>query len=164
MMKSLVAVVAVFAATVSAESHTVTLNNKCGKGTPVFQVAGGQEFSGQGSHTVNGPIKGGLAWIKGAFGCGDANGLNCGDVEFTLINPGDDVGNTQNAVDYSLVKNSGNHVFKYRMDFQAHGCTLQPAHKPCTGGTQQQCPGAFTTPTDGTVFQCTGSDVGVSYP
>jgi hypothetical protein len=81
------------------------LVNKCGKGTPVFEVAGGQQFTGA-SNTINGPLKGGVAWVKGAFGCGNADALNCGDIEFTLINPDTDSNNTQNAINYSLQQNS----------------------------------------------------------
>ena len=51
------------------------------------------------------------------------------------------------------------------MDFAADGCTLGPyVPGQCTGPTQADCPGAFvgTDATDGTVFQCSASNVGVS--
>ncbi|KAF5366410.1 hypothetical protein D9758_009724 [Tetrapyrgos nigripes] len=165
MMKSIVSVFAIFVATVAAESHVVKLVNNCGQGTAVFEVAGGKQFTGA-SNTISGPVKGGVAWIKGAFGCGDADALNCGDVEFTLINPDTDPSNTQNAVNYSLQQNAGQtHTFKYKMDVVANGCSLKPNNPgPCTGPTQASCPGAFvgTDPTDGTVFQCSAADVGLT--
>ncbi|KAF5346435.1 hypothetical protein D9757_010917 [Collybiopsis confluens] len=166
MIKTIISVFALFAVTVAAqEHHTVNLVNRCGQGQAVFEVAGGQQFTGA-TNTVNGPIRGGLAWIKGAFGCGNADGLNCGDVEFTLINPGTDNGNTQNAINYSLQQNAGQtHTFKYKMAFTANGCNLSPNNPgPCTGPTQNVCPGAFvgTDPADGIVYQCTASNVGLT--
>ncbi|ORX38654.1 hypothetical protein BD324DRAFT_650003 [Kockovaella imperatae] len=146
------------------EYHTVTLINNCGVGTAAFEVAGGKMYYG--TTTLDGPVEGGLAWITGAYGCGDANGLNCGDVEFTLVNPTSSNGYAQTAADYSLQQNSGQtHSYKYPMDFRFDGCNPTP-YTPgeCTGPTQSDCPGAFvgTDATDGTVFQCSNDNVGIT--
>lgn len=60
----------------------------------------------QGSTTITGPLKGGVAWVSNFPGVDcQSSGVNCDTVEFTLINPGDDAGNSQNAVNYSLQGN-----------------------------------------------------------
>jgi hypothetical protein len=76
--------------------------NNCPSGS-VPQFLYEADGTPQGSATISGPLKGGVAWVSNYPGanCG-SSGVNCDIVEFTLINSGDDSGNTQNAVDYSL--------------------------------------------------------------
>ncbi|ORX40962.1 hypothetical protein BD324DRAFT_647865 [Kockovaella imperatae] len=69
------------------ETHVVNLVNRCGQGTAVFQDVAGKTYTGS-KTTYSGELISGLAWIKGAYGCGDKDGANCGDVEFTLKNGG----------------------------------------------------------------------------
>lgn len=79
--------------------------NRCGRGQGRFLYR--DNGNPQGPTTINGPLYGGVAWMDGYADCG-ASGVNCGIVEFTLINPGTDGANTFNSADYSLL-NSGNH-------------------------------------------------------
>ena len=65
----------------------------------MFQDGSGKVYTG--STTYSGRLNAGLAWISGAYGCGDKDGTNCGDVEFTLTNNG------QSSINYSLQANGG---------------------------------------------------------
>jgi len=86
--------------TISDGSYTQFIN-KCGSGSPVFLYQ--EDLTAQGSTTVDGPLKGGVAWVEGFAGANCAySGAGCGTVEFTLINPGDDPANPDNSVNYSL--------------------------------------------------------------
>jgi len=149
-----------------AETHTVTLVNNCPAGSSaVFLYQ--DNATPQGSTTITGPLKGGVAWVSNFPGVDcQSSGVNCDTVEFTLINPGDDAGNSQNAVNYSLQGNGNtlpaNHNFVYPMSFSVSGCSLAPALGACT--SNDNCPGAFTgaDATDGLVSQCSGSNVGIT--
>ena len=47
---------------------------------------------------------GGVAWIDGLAGHNCLNsGVNCGTVEFTLVNPGADAKNDFSSINYSLL-------------------------------------------------------------
>ena len=85
----------------------VQLTNNCGSGSPVFLYQ--DNSTPQGDATISGPLLGGIAWITDFAGADcEASGVNCGAVEFTLVNSGSSSGNTQNAADYSL-QSQGNH-------------------------------------------------------
>jgi hypothetical protein len=71
--------------------------NRCGSGKPVFVAQGSGE---RGPGLVNGPLRGGVAYLSGYQDCA-ANGVNCATVEFTLVNP--DAGGAQNSINYSLL-------------------------------------------------------------
>ena len=81
------------------------LVNNCGSGNPLFLYQDDASF--QGSKTVYGPLRGGVAWLSDFADC-QSSGVNCGTVEFSLLNPGDDAANTQNSINYSL-QAQGNH-------------------------------------------------------
>ncbi|THH16963.1 hypothetical protein EW146_g3754 [Bondarzewia mesenterica] len=68
----------------NAESHTVTFNNKCGRGTPLL-LAGGKTLSTGRAYTHNGPLTAAIAFLQ-TGSCG-ANGEGCTLVETTLVNP-----------------------------------------------------------------------------
>ncbi|WWC72981.1 uncharacterized protein I206_106945 [Kwoniella pini CBS 10737] len=151
-----------------SESHKVTLVNNCGSGEPVYVYEGNKSPSG--SSTTIGPVKGGLAWLKGASGidCRD-NGLNCGLVEFTLTNS---QGGSQNSADYSLLDgvddqlgtSLGNHKFQYSMDFEFNGCKTTQKYYPCLGDSAEACPGGFldSSTKGGSPIQCLADNVGIT--
>ncbi|KAK6906148.1 hypothetical protein I203_100132 [Kwoniella mangroviensis CBS 8507] len=151
----------------SGESHQVTLVNNCGSGEAVFVHEGNPTASG--SQTVSGELKGGLAWMSGMTGtdCAD-NGLNCGMVEFTLVNS---QGGMQNSADYSLLDGTddelgtslGNHKYQYSMDFAFTGaCTNAPG--ACTGDSASECPEGFldSATEGGAPTQCLADNVGIT--
>lgn len=150
---------------VSLTSSTNTqLINKCGQGTPKWKQGTGPL---QDSTTVNGPIKGGLAFMTGGnFGCVAPDSVNCNDVEFTLINKETDPNNRDCAINYSLISAGGHDQFKYKVE--AHyaggsGCSGGPG--PCN--SYNDCPyawrgGAGDPNQHGNQYECQGDDVGVS--
>ncbi|ODN79048.1 hypothetical protein L202_04552 [Cryptococcus amylolentus CBS 6039] len=148
-----------------AETHQVTLVNNCGSGNPVFLYEGNDK---QGSGTVSGPLRGGVAWMD-SYGDCQSSGVNCGIVEFTLINESnlDPNGNPyQNSADYSLLTGDGlgNHQFTYNMnfDFNGDGCNKGPG--ACTGNSAAQCPGAYlgSATEGGAPTQCVADNVGIT--
>ncbi|ORY31384.1 hypothetical protein BCR39DRAFT_587484 [Naematelia encephala] len=147
-----------------SESHTVTLINNCGSGQARFLYQGNS--NPQGSATIIGPLDGGVAWVDGFAGANClSSGVNCGVVEFTLVNPSG-ANPPQNAVDYSL-QTQGNHQYTYEMNAaytNSASCAGRGPPGPCTGPTQASCPGAFvgSDTTDGTVYQCIDSNVGIT--
>lgn len=82
------------------------LVNRCGSGSPVFIYRDSSQMMG--STTISGPLYGGVAWLDGYADCG-MSGVNCGTVEFSLINPGTDNANSFNSINYSL-QAQGNHL------------------------------------------------------
>lgn len=85
------------------------LHNNCGSGNAVFLYQA--DGNPQGSTTIQGELLGGIAWVSGFSGADCENsGVNCGAVEFTLVNP-DGGANTQNAADFTLEgqPENGNH-------------------------------------------------------
>ncbi|KAF5309380.1 hypothetical protein D9619_012483 [Psilocybe cf. subviscida] len=67
-----------------AETHTVTFDNRCGRGTPTL-IQGGRVLSTGGSFTSNGPLTAAIAYLQ-TGNCG-FNGERCTLVELTLKNP-----------------------------------------------------------------------------
>ncbi|KAK7018079.1 hypothetical protein VNI00_018398 [Paramarasmius palmivorus] len=162
---SLVASTLAFAGTALAESHNVKLVNKCGSGKPVFLYQG--HSNPRGSGTIDGRVLGGVAWVDGFAGADcKSSGVNCGIVEFTLTNPGNSDGNTQNAADYSLLTGNGlgNHKYTYKMDFEFTGSCTKKAPGPCTGNSAEKCPGAYlgSQTEGGKPVQCTSNDTGIT--
>ncbi|KAF7799717.1 hypothetical protein EIP86_010959 [Pleurotus ostreatoroseus] len=138
----------------AAESHQVTMTNRCGSGSPVFLY----EANGnpQGPTTIQGQLLGGIAWLEGFSGANCLNsGVNCAAVEFTLRN---DAPN-QNAADFTLEAQpaNGNHQFTYPMSFNFLGACTKSAQ--CL---EPNCPGSFTDPTNGAPIQCLGDNVGIN--
>ncbi|KAK4688954.1 hypothetical protein P7C73_g1151, partial [Tremellales sp. Uapishka_1] len=150
------------------ETHTITLVNNCGAGTPLWLYQGADA---QGSTTITGgPVLGGVAWLDGFAGPGGtctSSGVNCNDVEFTLTNvgdPGDNAGDTQNAINYSE-QTQGNHVFAYNVDaVYTNGCAGDGPPGACEGTDSTTCPGVFTgtDTTDGIVYQCEAQNIGIT--
>ncbi|EJD03420.1 glycopeptide [Fomitiporia mediterranea MF3/22] len=69
---------------VIAETHKVSFENKCGKGTPQLQQNGKTVSSGE-PFTSNGPFEVAIAFLQTGE-CGE-NGENCTLIETTLKNP-----------------------------------------------------------------------------
>lgn len=69
---------------VSAESHTITFDNQCGKGTPQLLV-GGQVVSSGDPYTSSSAISGAIAYLQ--TGECNTNGEGCTLLEMTLNNP-----------------------------------------------------------------------------
>ncbi|ODN94689.1 hypothetical protein L198_04830 [Cryptococcus wingfieldii CBS 7118] len=146
------------------ESHSVNLVNNCGSGNAVFLY---ENTGQQGSTTVSGPLRGGVAWVDGFSGADcQSSGVNCGIVEFTLIDSShkDENGNSyQNSADYSLLKGSnGNHQFTYNMDFALSCDNGSPG--TCTGDSADACPGAYLgeATTGGAPTQCVADSTGIT--
>ncbi|KAK7458723.1 hypothetical protein VKT23_009723 [Stygiomarasmius scandens] len=83
----------------SAESHTVTFDNKCGKGTPKL-IQNGKTLSSGKSFTSNGPFPAAIAYLQ-TGDCG-LNGEKCMTVEMTLQNAANGAGSGSSA-DLSLI-------------------------------------------------------------
>lgn len=88
-------------------TDALQLINRCGKGNPVFKYDG-DRTARKGSRTISGKLISGRAWMDGYAGCDKADGMNCGLVEFTLINPGGLGPYSHSSVNYSL-QSQGNH-------------------------------------------------------
>lgn len=71
--------------------------NNCGSGSPLFLYQG--DGTPQGATTINGELNGGIAWL-GTGDC-ESSGVNCGAVEFTLVNTG------YSQADFTLEAGSG---------------------------------------------------------
>ncbi|CAD6579720.1 MAG: hypothetical protein TREMPRED_002555 [Tremellales sp. Tagirdzhanova-0007] len=144
-----------------SESHTVQFTNKCSSGNPVFLYQ--NNATPQGSTTIDGPLLGGVAWLDGydKADC-ELSGVNCGIVEFTLVNPGSSNGNTQNAADFSL-QSEGNHQFTYDMNFAFTGSCTAAAPGRCRGDSATACPGGFigSNTMDGAPVQCEADNTGI---
>ncbi|KZS97490.1 hypothetical protein SISNIDRAFT_437441 [Sistotremastrum niveocremeum HHB9708] len=137
------ACVSTFIASVTAESHTITFTNKCGKGTPTL-VQNGNILSTGGAYTHNGPIDSFIAYLQ--TGNCLLNGEHCTLVEGTLTNEGN------SAADISLIPP---HTFSVTSGFGFYnGCN--GVGEDCKSAN---CPGAFTNPTNGKVVSCTAPNV-----
>ncbi|OCF35601.1 hypothetical protein I316_02656 [Kwoniella heveanensis BCC8398] len=137
------------------EFHEIQLINNCGSGEAVFFYDADRNIAGP--RTITGPLASGAAWLRGFGDCQDS-GVNCGLVEFTLLNGG------ISSADYSLLDgpNLGNHKFTYAMNFAHTGaCTNTPG--PCTGPSPDQCPNAYwgSDTGGGVPLQCTGDNLGM---
>ncbi|KZV76448.1 hypothetical protein PENSPDRAFT_747636 [Peniophora sp. CONT] len=127
-----VALVAI--AGVRAETHTITFNNACGRGTPTLVSQNGAILSTGGPFTSNGPIVGAIAYLQ-TGGCG-LNGENCLTVETSLIN-----GAGRSSTDLTLIPP---HAFQITTGFgYFSGC--DGAGADCTG---PNCNTAFHVPSD----------------
>ncbi|KAJ7472907.1 Glp-like protein [Mycena galericulata] len=78
------ALLAIAASTVRAETHTITFSNNCGHGTPTL-IQNGNVLSTGGAYTNNGPISAAIAYLQ-TGSCG-FNGEGCTMIETTLQNP-----------------------------------------------------------------------------
>ncbi|WVQ93185.1 hypothetical protein IAU59_000249 [Kwoniella sp. CBS 9459] len=137
------------------ETHQVQLINNCGSGEAVFFYEGDRTIAG--SRTVSGQLASGAAWLRGFGDCQDS-GVNCGLVEFTLLNGG------ISSADYSLLDGPGlgNHQFTYAMNFAYTGsCTNAPG--ACSGPSPDQCPHAYwgSDTGGGIPIQCQGDNLGI---
>jgi len=135
---------------VRGESHQVTFTNNCGSGTPVFLYQG--NGNPQGATTIQGQLNGGIAWLGNQGNC-QSSGVNCGAVEFTLQNTG------FSQVDFTLETGPGlgNHQYTYPMSFNfINGCSNGAS---CD---EANCPGAFTDPTNGALYQCSVNNCGIN--
>ncbi|WWC61317.1 uncharacterized protein I303_103898 [Kwoniella dejecticola CBS 10117] len=140
--------------------HVQKLVNRCGHGHPVFLYEG--HSTPRGSGTINGPVRGGVAWMAGFDHC-QSSGVNCGIVEFTLTDPHGK--GEQNAADYSLLDGPGlgNHKYKYKMNFAFTGSCTKHAPGPCTGDSAAKCPGAYLDDHSegGAPVQCFAKNTGI---
>ncbi|KAI0092101.1 hypothetical protein BDY19DRAFT_928340, partial [Irpex rosettiformis] len=124
------------------ESHEINLINRCGSGSPVFNVGGNNMI---GSASIAGQVRGGVAWLDNfASGLECENlGVNCGIVNFTLRN---DAPNMNEA----FFEVSGDHRFS-PMSFHFDGACTQGA----VCASADHCP-------DDVPVQCVGANVGIS--
>ncbi|KAK7458108.1 hypothetical protein VKT23_010015 [Stygiomarasmius scandens] len=83
----------------NAESHTVTFDNRCGRGTPKL-IKNGQTLSSGQPFTSQGPFPAAIAYLQ-TGNCG-LNGENCMTVEMTLQNAVNGPG-SGSSVDLSLI-------------------------------------------------------------
>ncbi|KAJ3725006.1 glycopeptide [Lentinula guzmanii] len=129
-------VVLVAAATLAtAETHTVTFTNLCGKGVPTLKANGVTLSTGK-PYTSNGPLEAAIAYLD--VGCG-ANGEGCTTVETTLVNPTSP--GSGSSTDITLIPP---HAFSVTTGFGYYnGC--DGAGADCNNPS---CPTAFFIPTD----------------
>ncbi|KIK70367.1 hypothetical protein GYMLUDRAFT_32371 [Collybiopsis luxurians FD-317 M1] len=83
MLPSYLNLAALFTTAFQPERHTVTFDNKCGRGTPLLKQNGRILSRGE-AYTSQGPLKAAIAYLD--VGCG-ANGERCTLIETTLVNP-----------------------------------------------------------------------------
>ncbi|KAI0812787.1 hypothetical protein BC629DRAFT_1589506 [Irpex lacteus] len=124
----------------SAETHTITFDNKCGRGTPTLLVGGKVVSTGQ-PFTSSGTISG-IAYLQ----TGEClyNGENCSILEFTLTNPAPGCIGCGSSADISLI---APHKFNVVSGYSFYnGCDGQ-GHI-CTTAT---CKDAFFKPDDNQV-------------
>ncbi|KIK70368.1 hypothetical protein GYMLUDRAFT_253758 [Collybiopsis luxurians FD-317 M1] len=140
-------VTAAVVAGVQAETHTVTFNNKCGRGTPLLKQNGNTLSTGQ-PYTSNGPLTAAIAYLD--VGCG-ANGEQCTLVETTIVNPTSP--GSGSSTDLSLIPP---HTFSVTSGFSyQNGCDGQGA--VCSSA---DCTTAFHNPNDtGVQVPCQANNV-----
>jgi hypothetical protein len=118
------------------ESHTITFNNKCGKGTPQL-IQNGKVLSTGQPYTSSGPFTAAIAYLQ-TGGCG-LNGEQCTTLEMTLQNP--PTPGAGSSTDVTLI---APHAFNVGVGFAyANGCDGQG--QSCEDAN---CHDAFRTPTD----------------
>ncbi|KAF7292100.1 Glycopeptide [Mycena indigotica] len=141
-------VLAVAIAGVSAETHTVTFDNRCGFGTPQL-IQGSRVLSSGGAYTSNGPLWSAIAYLQ--TGNCLFNGERCTTVETTLVNPTSP--GSGSSTDISLIPP---HSFSVTTGFGYYrGCDGAGAN--CNG---PNCPTAFRVPSDTHVqVACQSNDV-----
>ncbi|KAJ6468552.1 Glp-like protein [Mycena vitilis] len=142
------ALLAVAAGNVAAETHTVTFNNNCHTGTPML-IQGTNVLSTGGAYTVNGPLNSAIAYLQ-TGNCG-FNGDGCTMVETTLKNPTTPGGGS--STDITLI---APHAFSVTTGFGYYnGC--DGAGADCTSAS---CPTAFHATGDTQVqVACQTNDV-----
>ncbi|EGO00675.1 hypothetical protein SERLA73DRAFT_133651 [Serpula lacrymans var. lacrymans S7.3] len=134
----IVAAAAALAGVQAQESHTVTFNNQCKKGTPTL-VQGGKILSTGQPYKSNGPLVSAIAYLQ-TGPCG-LNGESCTLIETTLQNP--TTPGSGSSSDISLIVP---HTFSVTSGFQYNnGCT---GKADCNNAN---CPEAFHQPNDTTV-------------
>ncbi|EIW85936.1 hypothetical protein CONPUDRAFT_148069 [Coniophora puteana RWD-64-598 SS2] len=132
---------------VAAESHQVTFTNNCGYGTPLFLYS--SDGTPQGATTIQAPLSGGIAWLEN--GSCTTDGVNCGAVEFTLVNTG------YSQADITL-EPEGNHTYLYPIGFNfTNGCSngLFCDNSNCKNV-------ASFTPTQVPLAQCSADNCGIN--
>ncbi|KII85626.1 hypothetical protein PLICRDRAFT_115901 [Plicaturopsis crispa FD-325 SS-3] len=137
---------AVAIAQVSAESHSVTLVNNCGTGTPYLKASGNTLSTG-GTYTSSGPLVAAISYLD--TGCG-ANAEGCTLVEATMQNPTSP--GSGSSADISLISP---HTFNVKASFSYNnGCSNGAS---CASA---DCSTAFHVSTDTGVQQaCQANDV-----
>ncbi|KAJ3997128.1 glycopeptide [Lentinula boryana] len=131
----LVVLVVAAATLATAETHTVTFTNLCGKGVPTLKANGVTLSTGK-PYTSNGPLEAAIAYLD--VGCG-ANGEECTTVETTLVNPTSP--GSGSSTDITLIPP---HAFSVTTGFGYYnGC--DGAGADCNN---PNCPTAFFKPTD----------------
>ncbi|KAJ7055999.1 glycopeptide [Mycena amicta] len=133
---------------VRGETHTITFNNNCGRGTPML-IQGSNVLSTGGAYTKNGPIVSAIAYLQ-TGSCG-FNGDGCTMVETTLRNPTS--AGSGSSTDITLI---APHAFSVTTGFGYYnGCN--GAGADCTGPS---CSTAFHVSTDTQVqVACQTDDV-----
>ncbi|KZT10628.1 glycopeptide, partial [Laetiporus sulphureus 93-53] len=136
------------AASVRAETHTISFDNQCGYGTP-YLIVGGQTVSTGEPYTSDGPISSSIAYLQ--TGDCEYNGENCMIIEMTLVNP--TAPGTGSSSDISLIDP---HTYNVQGSFSYYnGC-------PNTGANcaSADCSTAFFYSDDTTVqVACEDNDV-----
>ncbi|GJE94950.1 hypothetical protein PsYK624_111260 [Phanerochaete sordida] len=131
------------ASAVSAETHTISFDNQCGKGTPQLLVGGKVVSTGE-PYTFNGIISSAIAYLQ-TGPCG-FNGEGCTLLEMTLVNP--TAPGSGSSTDISLITP---HALNVPASFSYYGgCNGQGAS--CDSGS---CTSAFHVFNDNQVqVQC----------
>jgi len=141
--------VAAVAAGVMGESHTVTFQNRCGRGTPQLIQAGNVLSSGA-PFTSNGPLSAAIAYLQ--TGQCLLNGEKCTTAELTLKNPTSP--GAGSSADISLIPP---HAFSV-----ATGFTYNNGCSNGTDCTNANCPLAFRKPDDNFAqIQCEANNAGL---
>ncbi|KAF9473063.1 glycopeptide [Pholiota conissans] len=133
-----------------AESHTVTFDNRCGRGTPML-IQGPNVLSTGQPFTSNGPLISAIAYLQ--TGPCLFNGEGCTLVETTLVNPTSP--GSGSSSDISLIPP---HAFNVAAGFTYNnGCS---GHTDCTDAN---CPTAFHKPDDTQVqVACQANNAGLT--
>ncbi|KAK7462976.1 hypothetical protein VKT23_007557 [Stygiomarasmius scandens] len=130
----------------NAESHTISMSNQCGHGTP-FLLQNNITVGGSTSFTSNGPFTAGTVFLQ-TGNCG-SRGENCTLIEMALQN-------SVSAADISLIPPSSFNVPVY-FEF-TNGCN--GTNETCSN---ENCDTAFHSPTDDqATLICQDDDVGLS--
>ncbi|KAG7091764.1 hypothetical protein E1B28_008166 [Marasmius oreades] len=90
-----------FAGIAAAEHHTITMINKCGRGTPTL-VRQGNIVSTGAPYSANEAIPATIAFLQ-TGGCDRLNGAGCMTCELTLKNPDPGAPGSGSSVDLSLI-------------------------------------------------------------
>ncbi|KAF9254736.1 hypothetical protein L218DRAFT_1009356 [Marasmius fiardii PR-910] len=130
--------VAALAGTAAAERHTITMINRCGRGTPTL-VRQGNIVSTGAPYTANEAIPATIAFLQTGE-CDRLNGSGCMTCELTLKNPDPNAPGSGSSVDISMIPPL---KFNVPISFQYTGGCSNGASCP-----DPNCHDAFRTPTD----------------